>query len=47
MISVTDQQRRVLDELSARTGRSTAQLIREAIDAWMSALPQEEVAQAS
>jgi predicted DNA-binding protein len=47
MISVTDHQRQVLDELSVRTGRSTAELIRDAIDAWMTGLSSEEVAQAS
>jgi len=47
MISVTDRQRQVLDELSARTGRSTAELIREALDGWIATQPDEEVAKAS
>ena len=47
MISVTDMQRQILDELSAQTGRSTADLVREALDAWVKALPAKEVAKAS
>lgn len=31
-ISLTEQERRVLDEVSARTGRSIAALIRDAVD---------------
>jgi hypothetical protein len=32
-ISLTEQERRVLDELAARTGRSLSALIRDAVDA--------------
>lgn len=32
-ISLTEEQRRTLDELSAQTGRSISALIREAVDA--------------
>ncbi len=47
MITVTDRQRQVLDALSARTGRSTAELIREALDGWLATMPPEELPQAS
>jgi hypothetical protein len=47
VVSVSDAQRHALDTLSARTGRSTAELTREALDVWLIDHPLEEVAQAS
>jgi predicted DNA-binding protein len=46
-VPVTDTQRRALTELSTRTGRSTAALTREALDAWLAAQTPQEVAEAS
>jgi len=48
MISVTDDQRRALERLSAKTGRSMSDLNREALVALLADYPEdEEVAQAS
>jgi predicted DNA-binding protein len=47
IISMTDAQRRALEELSIKTGRSAAQVAREALDAFLASLPAEEVARAS
>jgi hypothetical protein len=46
-VPVTDTQRRALTELATKTGRSTAALTREALDAWLAAQVDQEVAKAS
>jgi hypothetical protein len=46
-VPVTDTQRRALTDLSAKTGRSTAALTRQALDAFLAEQLHEEVAQAS
>jgi predicted transcriptional regulator len=40
-ITFSDAQRQALDELSATTGRSAAELAREAVAAWLAAQPKE------
>ena len=41
MVSVSDTQRHALDGLAARTGRTTSQLAREALDLWLATQPHE------
>lgn len=44
---VTETQRQALSDLAAKRKRSTAQLTREALDAWLAVQLREEVAEAS
>lgn len=50
-VPVTDAQRQALRDISSKTGRTTAQLTRDALDAWLAAQgeqeEQEEMPQAS